>query len=666
MKRNLLTCVWIGLLLCAVGIMTVQAAITNAYITFSVDMSSNLVAGTFNPAVPAIIGGNSYGGTGTDTVYARGIFNGWANTGLQLFQVGTSGVYTNTADDTAAQDLSDDNANWQYDAYLNGTLTDEGSSDYANRMAYLPTTNNGSVVVPTGYFNDSGPLTTNNITYQIDMSEQIELGAFHPSSGDYVVVAGSYDNFVLGSSTPPQVVLTNNPNIVITNNNFSPPVIESNVWEGTGAISTDSSRALATVGCGQQFKYVIEPEGNWDAPQFPNLDPDGGNRFLTMTGDQTLPLVNFSDVPYAPVANVTLNLDMSGPIRYDPNYVTNSVAAWGSFNGWASGVTMTNNPSAPNPNLYSATITMGEGASLILQYRYTNSAVAASGITGSTVSGNNPWVYDYADDGVYSGNRRTITLPITPTPLTTNLPAVFFNDLPLDDVLPTATPVRFSVDMNGAVGTDAHVFNPSSDSVYINGSFAYGGGYPQYFYTWAGGVTPVAAPPGYQMVEVGSTTIYTNTILVPAGTPVALIYQYGMDVGDLNGGPLEDEAVAGANHTRVVRATGFNPYVMPTDAFTNQPYVEPFFSAGNIFGLGSLAGGNLMVGPATAGKIPVSWLGRPGAHLQSKTNLVSGLWTDYPNTDGTNWTAGSSTTNGFMSTTNWPSNGNTFFRLVKP
>jgi hypothetical protein len=663
MKRNLLTSIWVGLLLCAAGIMTAQAAITNAYITFSVDMSSNLVAGTFNPATPAIIGGNSYGGTGTDTVYARGIFNGWANTGLQLVQVGASGVYTNTADDTAAQDLSDGNANWQYDAYLNGTLTDEGTSDYANRMAYLPTTNNGTVVVPTAFFNDSGPLTTNNITYQVDMSEQIEVGAFHPGSGDYVVVAGSYDNFVLGSSVPPQVMLTNNPNILITNNNFSPPVIESNVWVGTAAISTDSSRAQATVNCGQQYKYVIEPGGSWDAPQFPNLDPDGGNRFLTMSGDQILPLVNFSDQPYAPLANVTLNLDMSGPITYDTNFVPGSVVVWGTFNGWATGIPLTNNPAAPNTNLYSTVISMEEGAPIIVQYRYTNSFI-------------NYFVYDYAQDGgPNSANnnnyRRTVTLPITPSLLVTNLPAVYFDDLAPDDYLTKPTPVLFSVDMNGAVGTDAHVFNPSADGVYINGSFAGAtpsepnGGTPQEWYPWSG-ASPVAAPPGYQMVEVGTSTIYTNTIVLPVGTPVALSYQYGMDPSSFSLGPSEDEAAVQTVHYRAVRSTGFNPYVMPVDIFTNQPYVEPFFSTGNIGANGNLAGGDLTVGTPVAGKVPVSWLGRPGAHLQSKASLVSGVWQDAFATDGTNWTAGVSSTNGFVSVTNWPSGGNTFFRLVKP
>ncbi|MGH7980453.1 MAG: hypothetical protein ACREE6_13840, partial [Limisphaerales bacterium] len=169
---------------------------------------------------------------------------------------------------------------------------------------------------------------------------------------------------------------------------------------------------------------------------------------------------------------------------------------------------------------------------------------------------------------------------------------------------------------------------------------------------------PVAAPPGFQMVEEGLTTIYTNTIVIPAGTPVKFAYLYGMDPNSFNGGPLVDENTNGINHNRVLRSTAFNPYVMPTDTFGAQ-YSEPLFNSS------ATGDGQLTVGAPVGGEVPVSWLGRPGAHLQSAASLT-GPWTDYPNTDGTNWTAGSSTTNGFMSLTNWPAGGNTFFRLVKP
>src|SRR5580698_9377926 len=109
MKRKLLTCVRAGLLLCAAGMMTAQAQ--NTFITFSVDEATNLVSGTFNPSTPANVGGNSYGGTGSDIVAVRGTFDGWAYPGLPLVQVGNTSVYTNTTDDTAAQDQSDGNVN---------------------------------------------------------------------------------------------------------------------------------------------------------------------------------------------------------------------------------------------------------------------------------------------------------------------------------------------------------------------------------------------------------------------------------------------------------------------------------------------------------------------------------------------------------------------------
>jgi hypothetical protein len=322
---------------------------------------------------------------------------------------------------------------------------------------------------------------------------------------------------------------------------------------------------------------------------------------------------------------------------------------------------MASNPT-PNTNIFSATVTMPEDTAVIIQVRYTNTLVAAA--TPAT-----PWVYDYLNDAVYNNNeRRTVTLPVTVTTLNTNMPVFRFLDLALDDYLRQNTPVLFSVNMANAVDTNGYAFNPSSDAVYINGMFANGGSapYPQAWYPWATAGNPLSAPPGYQMIQEGSSSIYTNTIIIPAGTPVALSYQYGIDPGSVLGGPLEDEAPSGANHFRVVRSTALSPYVMAVDAFTNQPYVEPLFAPGNIYeNMGTLSGGNLSVGASSGGKVPVSWLGRPGAHLQAASSL-NGPWTDIRVTDGTNWTGGVNTANGLMSVTNWPTSGQTFYRLVKP
>jgi hypothetical protein len=640
MKRNLLTSVWAGFLLCTTGIMTAQASST--IITFSVDMATNLADGSFNPPPPA--------GTGTDAVSVFGSFNGYASPGLLLVQAGSSTVFTNSYNDTS-------DANGTTVAYrflINGSA--EPLSCYDNRAWYLPTNSGASLALPTPYYGGNGPVVSINVKFQVDMSEEIELGNFNPNLGNTVVVAGSLNGWG-GALGNPTYALTNDPSILVTNNNFTPPVIESNVYTVTLPVTTcanpgTGSGGLAVTNEIQEWQFVEMPGGSWGGAGPANND-QSGNRFFLDNTNQTLPLVTFNDAVYAPLAKATLNVDMSGVISSDPNYIPNSVVVWGTFNGWANGINMTNNPAAPNANIYSTVLSVAEGSSVIYQVRYTNAAI-------------HDFVYDFANDEVFNNNaRRTLLLPITPTLLITNMPPIYFNDLSVGDYLPTATAVLFTVDMNGAVGTDSHVFNPDADGLYINGSFV-NLGYPQAWYAWEDPTAPAVNPPGYQMIRVGATTIYTNTIMMPAGTPVPLSYQYGMDPNNSFGGPLQDEA-SGINHFRVVRSTTFNPYVMPTDTFTNMPYQEPFFSLANIWNVGNVAGGNLNVGAPVAGKVPVSWLGQPGANLQVGTSLVGGTWQNLPATSGTSWTAGyNNTTNGFTSVTNWPSSGNAFFRLVKP
>ena len=629
MKSALLS----GLLISATA-MNTQGAST--LISFSVDMATNLDNGSFNPPPPD--------GTGSDILAVGGTFNGFG--ALQLFREGTSTVFTNSYNDTS-------DANGYVVSYkfkVNGNY--ESTASWDNRAANLPATSGASLVLPTPYYGDVGPGQIINVTFQVDMSEEIQLGHFVPGVNQ-IDVRGSFNGWGNAGN-----YLLPDPSIQVTN---AGGIVTSNVYTLTVPITSGAQvPGVPATNAFMEWKAVEDvgpgnANSSWENPG-PTSRNDANNRFWCNNTNQALPIVSFSDLPYAPLAQVTLNLDMSGVIKNDPNYVPGSVSAWGTFNNWANGLPMTNNPTAANPNLFSAVTTLPEGGAIICQFRYTNSLVGG-------------WVYDYTQDAVYNdGARRTIFLPVTPTSITTNLPPVFFLDLVPGDYLPQETPVLFTVDMTGAVGTDAHPFSPDSDDVYINGMFANGGGtfYPQTWYAWSGGVNPVMAPAGYKMERVGSSMIYTNLIMIPAGTVVGLSYQYGMDIGRANGGPSQDEA-SGINHFRVVRSTGLNPYVLPTDTFTNQPYQEPLFAPGNIYQfMGTLAGGELTVGQPANGSIPVSWLGRPGAHLQVKTNLASGSWQELMATDGTNWSSGVNTPNGLMSVTNWPSAGDAFFRLVRP
>ena len=135
---------------------------------------------------------------------------------------------------------------------------------------------------------------------------------------------------------------------------------------------------LPATNASQDFKYVIMPEGNWESSSSADSN-DNGNRWLTETGDQTLPQVFFSDQPYS-IAHLTFNLDMSGVAEYDTNFIPGSVTAWGTFNGWAGGVQLNNNLAAPNTNLYSATVIVGEGAPYTVQFRYTNAYTGVMGV----------------------------------------------------------------------------------------------------------------------------------------------------------------------------------------------------------------------------------------------------------------------------------------------
>ncbi|HXI69611.1 MAG TPA: hypothetical protein VNN22_04565 [Verrucomicrobiae bacterium] len=606
----------VGALIGTAGVLTAQASST--IITFSVDMGANIANSTFVP--------------GTDTISVHGTFNGWG-TGVNLIQdtSGSGTVYTNTVNDA-----SDVNGGVVKYKFVNSNAAFNGSGGYenlcdggGNRCAVLPSVSGSSLILPTPFYADSGATVTftSTITFQVDMSQQINLGLF-ANGVDTAYVVGNFNGWSIAGNP-----LTRDTSILVTNQPSG--IVTSNVYTGTftsAAVSTNAHMA-----------YQFGINGNYvDSPQGDNND-GGGNRFFTMLpNNQTLPVVFIKDAPFSLLvaSNITFSVDMSIVALTDTNFNPGSVTVNGDLMGWG-GVAMTNNPNAANTNIYTSVGAYFDtvGQPVNYQYRYTELT------DGSTV-------YDHYNGANGGNNNRLYTVANVPS---TNVLSVF-NDATLNDYLTRPTPVTFFVNMNGAVGTDSHVFDGNGgDRVYINGQFAN-------WYAWASGVNPADAPSqDYLMTEnPPGSGIYSNTLTIPAGTPVAFNYKYGIAIsGSGYNGPADDEAVSGSNHYRVVRASALNPYVMAADKFGNQ-YGEPFFNNGNT------GAGNLRVGAPVAGKVPVTWLGRPGALLQVKDSLTSGAWLTIPATDGTNWTTGYSSTNGFVSQTNWPATSTKFFRLVKP
>jgi hypothetical protein len=197
------------------------------------------------------------------------------------------------------------------------------------------------------------------------------------------------------------------------------------------------------------------------------------------------------------------------------------------------------------------------------------------------------------------------------------------------------TVVTFSVNMTNAVGSEGHVFDPINDTVYINGDFDGSG-----WFSW----NPIALAGRVCANDPPGSQVYTYQYTFPKnrtdgeGYWRRLEYQYSTSYSVINT-QTGDETLSGLNHVRYIRGTSGN-YTLPLDTFGSMT-AEPKF-------------GNLVIGPASGGSFPVTWLGYPGVYLQSRTNLISGTWQNNLATGGQN-------------STNWPnSSGNQFFRLVQP
>jgi hypothetical protein len=555
--------------------------------------------------------------------YLAGNYNGWSNNGNQMTDDGPVGI--------------NGSERWEY------VVTNQTPNSYPGGGG-----NANGFKVTDGTWNNTWPGSNLQLMYDTNGSATIYFYPGTNATADgwlpaanrvgYIDTGASWE--ITGDFTSP--VWGDDTNALMTS-------VGNGVYTNIYVIPTPGTYG---------FKFKTPGDPTWNHAAIGSDFGDNAGNAVVVTTETNQPVLFKLDLPNGryfvgssyvpPVTNqVVFAVDMTYQIQlgyFHPGY---GVFVAGDFNSWpgpgTGGLVLVNDPpynGGSNTNIWYGTNTfIGLPKSTAAQFKFTQNDPGAQN-SGWETSGN-----------------RTVTLLSTNGTL--QLPVAVFSDLIPADVLTAPTPVLFSVNMmsNGVyvTGTDGHQFDPSMDNVYVNGQFANNG----QWYAWAGGINPSPAPPEYQMFEEGLTSIYTNTIIIPTGTPIAFDYKYGLDAGGINGGPADDEAPAYQNHHRVVRSTAMNSYVMPTDTFGYQ-YAEPFFEGTNT------TAGHLTVGTPSGGTVPVSWLGRPGAHLQVTSDLTGGTWQDLYDTDGTNWTAGYSSTNGLISVTNWPVADKAFFRLVKP
>jgi hypothetical protein len=522
------------------------ASLANTFVTFNVDMTTSIANAQFDPA--------------TMTMAVRGSFNGWTGpVALTNNPLGaTPAIYSQTVN------IADNGSVVSYKYTIEPATTYEGVrlGGGHNRLITLPTTSGATFTAPLVYFGDVPPVgdITSTITFRVNMAQQINVGAFDPNTS-IAYSRGSFNGYSIGNP------MTNDPTI-LTTNQFG--LVSSNVYVTSVDVTGSPGQTV-------DFKYYFDPAAIWESPTPGTGDPaDNNNRFFNLpTNAASLAIIYFNDAVYAPKATnaTTFQVDMTAQVlngNFDPTVGT--VELRGNFNNWGTPqILCTNNPAAPNTNIYSVVVPLVDGVGAREQYKF-----------WATVPPNSGWetMADNRTVSIISGTAQT-------------LPVVFFSNVDPNDLLPADTTVTFRVNMTNAVGTDSHAFDPASgDLVNINGV-------PSSFAAWDTSLPALSNNP------VGSTN-YSVDILVPKGSPVMQTYKYGINGND-------DEAPAGNNHVRYIRQTG--TYVMPLDKFGTQA-VETSF--GNLQASSSTPGHVL-----TKSSITGSWTDHPETDGLSSTNWPS-------------------------------------------
>ena len=415
-----------------------------------------------------------------------------------------------------------------------------------------------------------------------------------------------------------------------------------NGWDGTQNVMTSLGNGLytnnitAATASAHQFKFQ-SPAGSWSYINFGvDFGNGGGNAgFLTTYDNQTLPvqldLPNgrwYIPTPPPPTNYVTFQVDMSAQVLLgnftngDPNA---TITVSGDFEGWNAGLPMTNNPTLPGneTNIFTCVAPVVAYLPDPINYKF-----RMNGGWESPVS--------------TSGNNRQATISTSPQVL----PLVYYNDNSPYDFVQSPTAVTFTLYMpNGTVDKNGYVFDNQNDTVWINGDFLN----KWNNYSWPGPIS--SFPVSQQMIEVGTSDYYTNTLVVAKGTSIYLTYKYSIDSTD-------DENGTGTNHVRLVRSYG-PTYSMPMDVWSwtvintnagTAPYPNPGLGTTNIV---EPDFGYLTIQAPKGGMFPINWLGRPGVVLENTADLSSGNWNTNNATDGTQ-------------STSWPNaDSGQFFRLMK-
>ena len=275
-----------GLALCLLGAHRLSA---NTFVTFQVDMSEQVSQGWFDPSSKSVLAMvYEWHGGNRGPSWSLQLTNEPAAANPYLYR-GT-GLITNDAPGAIMS--------YEFRVPFPGGGW-SGPFEFRTRSARLPDAEGASLVLPVVYFGDRAPAgaVTNTIalTFQVDMTAQVDLGGFNTEP----------DRVEVGARCDPEGVtygyaLTNNPHAP-NPHLYTTTVVRTNFTPG-GIVN-------------YRFSYY-DSAGRW-IPELP-LSTCGKERTATLPSTQetslALPVVDFDDLPAGvPLVtnDVTFQVDLS-------------------------------------------------------------------------------------------------------------------------------------------------------------------------------------------------------------------------------------------------------------------------------------------------------------------------------------------------------------------
>ena len=532
---------------------------------------------------------NALGGQAASFVDVRGGFNNWSS-GWTLVNNGAS-VYTNTFT-VAGAAASSQEYKFTYTTCSGTTWEDNDAPETVGGGNRRLTLVGGDQPLPVVSFFAPGVKPPINL-----------VGA------NITIRCDMTEQVQLGSFLPGQPIRASGGPAALTGwgdgvdltNNPALPGDEANIYSAVVNICGTPGTS------GGSFKFRMN--FGWE-----DTSINDDRTFLFTGQDQVLPVYYYRDQPVGPLTNgtVTFRVDMTPQVL--TGGFTNGVSTVGiagNINSWGL-ADMTNNASLPGTaaNIYSTTIPLPD-----------TFTTTVSNWSRFKFRANGGWE-SAAIYGVGGNKDRRFFI----TGGDQVLPLVTYNDASLCDVMLQPTQVTISLHLtNGTPDKNGIPFDSANDKVHISGEFI---GWP----AWNNLLPELTNNP------VGSDN-YEIVLDLPGGASRRLQYKFGLE---------------GPTHTGVDNESGFQQdHVSYVRSATGSYVVHAEFGLTFLPTFAETQFGNLTIGKASGGTVPVTWAGYPCTTLQTRSSIGSGSWVDLPGTDAT-------------SKTNFPAAaGSRFFRLQK-